>query len=89
MVSGEPTTICGNDSVVKKSCTVGLAPAGQALITDRKAGGGHRLLDGRVEHQLLGHGVRHQVPAQKLDDLAEYVGGLVGIPAVDLIGDCL
>ena len=55
----------------------------------RGPGGGHRLLDGWVQYLLLGPGVRHEVPAQEPDDVAEYVGGLVGIPAVDLIGDCL
>ena len=37
MVSGDPTTICGNDNEVRKSLTVGFAPAGQALIIDRNA----------------------------------------------------
>ena len=55
----------------------------------RGSGGGHRVLDGWVEHLLLGPGVRDQVPAQESDDFAEYVGGFVGIPAVDLVGDCL
>jgi hypothetical protein len=55
----------------------------------RGPGGGHRLLDRRIEHLLLGLGVGHQVPAQKPDDVAEHVGGLVGIPAADLVGDCL
>ena len=55
----------------------------------RGAGGGHRLLDGGVEHLLFGLGVRDQVPAQKVDDLAQDVGGLVGIPAVNLGGDGL
>ena len=37
MVSGEPTTICGSAIELRKSFTVGVESAGQALIIDRNA----------------------------------------------------
>ena len=76
-------------------CRVGQAvDAGDDLFVvgahgGRGSGGVYRVLDSWVEHLLLGPGARDQVPAQEPDDLAEHVGGLVGIPAVDLVGDCL
>jgi hypothetical protein len=45
MVSGNPTTFCGNDNQVRKCLTVGFAPAGHALIIDRTRSGSRTLVE--------------------------------------------